>query len=109
MDGLTISQFYAKVAVPMIGKAFWISFLLQFVLAMGNFDLPYVLTQGGPGYSSTTLPLLVFDEIFLTGNFSGGEVVASILGLMATLPPGPDFPLQIQEEEVPSILESKNT
>ncbi len=89
MDGLTISQFYAKVAVPMIGKAFWISFLLQFVLAMGNFDLPYVLTQGGPGYSSTTLPLLVFDEIFLTGNFSGGEVVASILGLMATLPSWP--------------------
>lgn len=70
----------------MIGKAFWISFLLQFVLAMGNFDLPYVLTQGGPGYASTTLPLLVFDEIFLTGNFSGGEVVAAILGLMATLP-----------------------
>ncbi|MCG3109048.1 Trehalose/maltose transport system permease protein MalF [Metallosphaera sp. J1] len=86
MDGLSLSQFYGKVAVPMIGKAFWISFLLQFVLAMGNFDLPYVLTQGGPGYASTTLPLLVFDEIFLSGNFSGGEVVAAILGLMATLP-----------------------
>lgn len=86
MDGLSLSQFYGKVAIPMIGKAFWISFLLQFVLAMGNFDLPYVLTQGGPGYASTTLPLLVFDEIFLTGNFSGGEVVAAILGLMATLP-----------------------
>ncbi|QKR00123.1 ABC transporter permease subunit [Metallosphaera tengchongensis] len=86
MDGLSLSQYYSKIAIPMVGKAFWISFLLQFVLAMGNFDLPYVMTQGGPGYSSTTLPLLVFDEIFLSGNFSGGEVVAAILGLMATLP-----------------------
>ncbi|MEM4224283.1 MAG: ABC transporter permease subunit, partial [Metallosphaera sp.] len=27
MDGLSLSQFYGKVAIPMIGKAFWISFL----------------------------------------------------------------------------------
>ncbi|MFP3205313.1 MAG: ABC transporter permease subunit [Metallosphaera yellowstonensis] len=86
MDGLSLSQYYSSVAVPMVGKAFWMSFLLQFVLAMGNFDLPYVLTQGGPGFSSTTLPLLVFDEMFTFGNFSGGELVAALLGLMATLP-----------------------
>lgn len=86
MDGLTLSQYYSRVAIPMVGKAFWISFLLQFVLAMGNFDLPYVLTQGGPGFSSTTLPLLVFDEMFTFGNFSGGELVAALLGLMATVP-----------------------
>ncbi|MEM0279936.1 MAG: ABC transporter permease subunit [Metallosphaera sp.] len=86
VDGLSVSQYYGKVAIPMIGKAFWISFLLQFVLAMGNFDLPYVLTQGGPGYSSTTLPLLVYTEMFLSGNFSGGEVIAAILGVMASLP-----------------------
>ena len=86
MDGLSLSEYYSKIAVPMVGKAFWLSFLLQFILAMGNFDLPYVLTQGGPGFSTTTLPLLVYYEIFQLGDFSGGSLVAAILSLFVTIP-----------------------
>ena len=54
VDGLTLSQFYFRIALPMTSKAFLLSFLLQFILALGNFDTPYVLTQGGPGFASTT-------------------------------------------------------
>ena len=86
VDGLTLSQYYSRVALPMAGKAFLLSFLLQFVLALGNFDTPYVLTQGGPGFASTTLPLLVFDEIFLYVNFSGGELAAALLSAVSLVP-----------------------
>lgn len=86
IDGLSLSEYYFKIAVPMIGKAFWLSFLLQFILALGNFDLPFILTSGGPGFSTTTLPLLVFYEIFQLGNFSGGSLVAAILSSFVTIP-----------------------
>ncbi len=46
-----------------------------------------MLTEGGPGYSSTTLPpLLIFDLLYFIGNFSGGEAAAAILAALATLP-----------------------
>ncbi|MCY0883397.1 MAG: hypothetical protein OWQ50_06315 [Acidianus infernus] len=70
----------------MVGKAFWLSFLLEFILALGNFDLPYVLTSGGPGYATTTLPLLVYEEMFSYDNFSGGSLAAAILSIIATIP-----------------------
>jgi multiple sugar transport system permease protein len=86
VDGIPLSEYYSKVVFPAVGKAFWLSFVLQFVISLGNFDLPYVLTQGGPGYSTTTLPLLVYDEMFELGNFSGGAVASAILGVFATIP-----------------------
>lgn len=86
IDNLTLSQYYSKIAIPYIGKAFWLSFLLEFIFALGNFDLPYVMTQGGPGFSTTTLPLLVYYEIFQLGSFSGGSIVAAILSVIATIP-----------------------
>ncbi|QIJ32902.1 ABC transporter permease subunit [Acidianus sulfidivorans JP7] len=86
VDGIKLSEYYSKIAVPMVGKAFWLSFLLEFILALGNFDLPYVLTQGGPGFSTTTLPLLVYYEIFQLGYFSGGSLAAALLSIFATVP-----------------------
>lgn len=82
IDNLTLSQYYSKIAIPMVGKAFWLSFLLEFIFALGNFDLPYVMTQGGPGFSTTTLPLLVYYEIFQLGSFSGGSIIAALLSVL---------------------------
>ncbi|BDC18539.1 ABC transporter permease subunit [Acidianus sp. HS-5] len=86
VDNLSLSEYYFRVALPMVGKAFWLSFLLEFILALGNFDLPYVMTSGGPGFATTTLPLLVYDEMFSYDNFSGGSLAAAILSVVATIP-----------------------
>lgn len=68
-DGLTLSQYYLNIAFPYALKGILLAFLMNFVLAMGNFDLPYVMTQGGPGFATTTLPLAVYDIMFNYGNF----------------------------------------
>ncbi|AWR93763.1 ABC transporter permease subunit [Acidianus brierleyi] len=86
VDNVPLSEYYFRIVLPSIGKAFWLAFILQFVLSLGNFDLPYVLTQGGPGYATTTLPLLVYDEMFQLGNFSGGALASAILSIFATFP-----------------------
>ncbi|WP_338604494.1 ABC transporter permease subunit [Sulfolobus tengchongensis] len=86
IDGLTASQYYSSVAFPYALKGILLSFLITFVLSMGNFDLPYVMTQGGPGFSTTTLPLMVYFMMFQYDNFSGGALFASILALIASIP-----------------------
>ncbi len=86
VDGASLSQYYSGVALPYIFKIVLTAFLVIFILQLGNFDIPYVLTEGGPGYSSTTLPLLIFDLLYFIGNFSGGEAAAALLAAMATLP-----------------------
>lgn len=86
VDGASLSQYYSGVALPYIFKIVLTAFLVIFVLQLGNFDIPYVLTEGGPGYSSTTLPLLIFDLLYFIGDFSGGEAAAALLAALATLP-----------------------
>ncbi len=86
VDGATMSQYYSQIVVPYSFKNILTAFLITLVLSMGNFDTPFILTQGGPGYSSTTLPLMVYLMMFFMGNFSGGEVMAAVLTLMATVP-----------------------
>jgi multiple sugar transport system permease protein len=86
VDGATLSQYYSQIVIPYSFKSILTAFLITLVLSIGNFDTPFILTQGGPGYSSTTLPLLVYLMMFFMGNFSGGEVLAAVLTLMATIP-----------------------
>ncbi|MCY0859976.1 MAG: ABC transporter permease subunit [Sulfolobaceae archaeon] len=85
-DGLTLSQYYLNIAFPYALKGILLAFLMNFVLAMGNFDLPYVMTQGGPGFSTTTLPLAVYDMMFDYSNFAGGAFFAIILAAIASIP-----------------------
>ena len=86
MDGLPLSQYYSEIAIPMASKAIVISFILQFALGLGNFDIPYVMTQGGPGFQTTNLAILVYNAIFEMGSFAAGALIAAILSAIAVVP-----------------------
>ena len=84
--GLSLSRYYGEIALPYVGKAFLVALLLSFTLSVGNFDLPFILTGGGPGFSSTTLPLIVYEQMSLLNNLSGGAFYAGLLSLLALIP-----------------------
>ncbi len=89
MDGMKKSEYYFKIALPLIGKAILIVFLLGFVFSLGAFDTPYILTGGGPLFSTTTLGLAVYTISFkssLRAALSGGAFAAAILAIIATIP-----------------------
>jgi multiple sugar transport system permease protein len=86
MDGLGLSRYYGEVAIPMASKAIVISFLLQFALGLGNFDIPYVMTMGGPGFTTTNLAILVYNAIFEMGSFPAGALIAAVLSALALAP-----------------------
>ncbi|BBD72265.1 ABC transporter permease [Sulfodiicoccus acidiphilus] len=84
--GIPLSKYYGELAIPYVGKAILVSLLLSFTLSVGNFDLPFVLTGGGPGFSSTTLPLVVYEQMSVLNNVTGGAFFAAVLSLIAVVP-----------------------
>jgi ABC-type sugar transport system permease subunit len=62
---------------------------LTVVGALKLFDLPYILTNGGPGTSSYTLFLAVYNAAFKENNFgyatAGGIVLAVAIMIVALL------------------------
>jgi ABC-type sugar transport system permease subunit len=49
------------------------------VFALKAFDFIYVLTNGGPGYSTYVLGLMMFIYTFFATHFSYGAAIATIL------------------------------
>jgi multiple sugar transport system permease protein len=64
VDGATAWQQYWRITLPHILPVFLLTTLLRTIWAINKFDIIYLLTGGGPGYSTTTLPVLVYDKGF---------------------------------------------
>ena len=50
--------------------------MLTIVYAFRSFDFIYVMTSGGPGTSSTTLPYLAYAQAFQNLDYGGGAATA---------------------------------
>jgi multiple sugar transport system permease protein len=51
----------------------------------GLFDLPFVLTGGGPGHSTTSLAILGYNTMFQDIDFGPGAVVATSTALLVLI------------------------
>lgn len=111
----TTAPTWGVVARPLLIT--WVIVILGAIaLAMQSFSLPFMLTSGGPGSSTTTLGLLQYRNTFVQFRFGVGAAVATplllwlgVLGLVAGLlviigrvqiesvPPAKP-PLQIREQ-----------
>jgi len=52
------------------------------ISAMQLFDQPYVMTKGGPGYSTTTTVLLIYQTAFQNLQFGYGSTISVLLLLV---------------------------
>jgi multiple sugar transport system permease protein len=53
--------------------------LLRSIWDFKEFDLIYLMTGGGPGISTQTLPILVYRQAFQMLNFGRGAAVAVLM------------------------------
>jgi multiple sugar transport system permease protein len=57
VDGAGAWQAFCRITLPLITPTVLILVLLRTIWVSNHVDIPYVMTGGGPGYSSTTLAL----------------------------------------------------
>ncbi len=75
------SQFY-NLTLPHLARPISIVLLIQMIFHLSIFAEIYVTTEGGPGFASTNLTYLIYDEVFRGSNIgaaSAGGIFAVIL------------------------------
>jgi multiple sugar transport system permease protein len=86
VDGASRWQSFVHVTLPGIRSTMVIASLLGLIWTFNSIDLIYVMTYGGPYYSTTTLVMLAYQQAFGIGQVGYATAIAMvILALMAVL------------------------
>jgi multiple sugar transport system permease protein len=77
VDGSSGWSTFWRITVPLLRPTLAIAVLFRVLQAFGLFDLPFVMTNGGPGTATTSLAILGYKAIFQNLNFGTGAAVAT--------------------------------
>lgn len=79
IDGASVFQQFIKIIIPNMKSILSIILFLNVRGALMVFDIPFVMTSGGPGTSSTTFALHIVKTAFEFSNFGLASAMAIVL------------------------------
>lgn len=82
IDGASGRQRLWYITIPMIRRSISTNLMLTTLQTLSVFTLIYVMTGGGPGTNSSTLPILAYQQAFSFGQLGLGTAIAVILLLV---------------------------
>jgi multiple sugar transport system permease protein len=83
IDGASSLTIFRKITLPLLAPAMQLALIVQTVFAvLYHFGLVYIITGGGPGRATTTLPWYVYSETFRFMQFGRGSAAAVVLALI---------------------------
>ncbi|MFN8524526.1 MAG: sugar ABC transporter permease [Chloroflexota bacterium] len=85
LDGANRWQTFWRVTLPIMKPTILVALLFRTIDAVRMFDLPRVLTNGGPGKSTETLVLYTYNTFFTSLNFGYGSTLAVMIFLIVLL------------------------
>jgi ABC-type sugar transport system permease subunit len=78
IDGAGYWRTQLAIVLPMLRPTVWILGILTVLYAFKSFDFFYVMTQGGPGTTTNTLPVLSYYTAFSNFDMSTGATIAVV-------------------------------
>lgn len=78
IDGANAVQTFFRISLPMIRRTIATNLMLTTLQTLGVFTLIWVMTGGGPGTSSATLPVLAYQEAFKFSQVGYGTAIATV-------------------------------
>ncbi|WP_426517430.1 carbohydrate ABC transporter permease [Diaminobutyricibacter sp. McL0618] len=85
VDGASGFKRYFLVTLPMIRQSVGTNLMLITLQTLSVFTLIFVMTAGGPGTKSMTLPLLAYQQAFQFSQLGYGTAIATILLLIGAV------------------------
>lgn len=85
MDGAGAGRLYWSITLPMIKPSLVTLLIVRVAAVFKSFDSIFLLTKGGPGSATTTLPLYYYDISFGSYRIGKGSAVGVALILMVLL------------------------
>lgn len=78
LDGANPRQEFRHIILPSLTPTTIVLTVLTVVYAFRSFDFVYVMTKGGPGTSTQTLPYMSFQQAFIGYDLSAGAATAVV-------------------------------
>jgi len=85
VDGSSGWSTFWRITVPLLRPTLSLAVLFRVLQAFGLFDLPYVMTNGGPGTATTSLAILGYKALFQNLDFGTGSAVATTTAVLVLL------------------------
>ncbi|MFI8995282.1 carbohydrate ABC transporter permease [Streptomyces sp. NPDC053542] len=82
MDGAGAWATFWNVVLPALRPVVSVAVLFRVLQAFGIFDLPFVLTQGGPGTATQSLAVLGYKTLFQNLDIGMGAAIATSTGVL---------------------------
>ena len=82
VDGATRLQMFGRITLPMLMPILLTSMLLRIIWVANSMDVIFVMTGGGPGYATHTLPLFAFIRAYKGLDFGYASTIAIFLTLL---------------------------
>ena len=85
IDGAQGFRLFWKIKFPLIKGIFFITTVMVVNGTLKGFDIPYILTNGGPGRYTELIATYMYKTAFLTSQFGYGSAIAVFLAIESIL------------------------
>jgi raffinose/stachyose/melibiose transport system permease protein len=82
IDGASPAQTFWRITLPQLRYTIVTSGILMIVGSLTYFDIIYIMTNGGPGYTTRVLSLDMYTVAFVQDQYGYASVLAVILGVV---------------------------
>lgn len=79
IDGANERQVFFKITLPLITPSLFYVSLITIIWVAQCFDEPYFLTNGGPGDSTRTIAIYIYQKAFYSYNMGYASAIATVL------------------------------
>jgi multiple sugar transport system permease protein len=85
MDGLSRMQILWRVTLPLLRPAIVVILILRAIDAFRNLELVYMMTRGGPGGATETLPWYLYTTGFVDQDLGSASAMAVVMIVFITI------------------------
>ncbi|HPT86376.1 MAG TPA: sugar ABC transporter permease [Bacillota bacterium] len=100
LDGANRWQYAIHIVLPIISYPLRIIAVLCVVGSLKLFDLPYLLTGGGPGHATKTLGIILYQQGFVNWQYGKAAAVGVVIFLLSLIFTVAQFSWQRKEGDI---------
>ena len=83
VDGASRWQQFVEITLPMLRPAIAVALIFRTITAIQTFDIPFAMTNGGPGDSTETLAMYVYKTTLDFLDFGYGSALAALMFVLS--------------------------
>jgi ABC-type sugar transport system permease subunit len=82
IDGAGSIRTFFSITLPLIRPVLAVTAVLELIFQFNGFTITWAMTQGGPGFATSILPVLVYKEAFQQTDFGLASAMAVMGGIL---------------------------